>query len=40
MSEELSSMVGRPVDLRTKGGISRYFRDEVLDQAEPIYAAA
>lgn len=40
ISEELSDMVGRPVDLRTKRGISRYFRDEVIEQAEPIYAAA
>ena len=40
ISEELADLIGRPVDLRTEQGISRYFRDEVIEQAEPIYAAA
>jgi len=40
MTEELSTIIGRQVDLRTKGGISRYFRDQVIEQAEPVYAAA
>lgn len=36
---ELSEMLGRPVDLRTAGDLSRYFRDEVVDTAVPQYAA-
>lgn len=31
--------VGRPVDLRTYGDLRRYFRDHVVAQARPIYAA-
>jgi hypothetical protein len=30
---------GRPVDLRTPGDLSRYFRDEVVRAAEAQYAA-
>lgn len=40
MVNELSDMLGRPVDLRTPEDLSRYFRQEVLSLAEPIYAAA
>ena len=39
MQEELSQMIGRAVDLRTLGEISRYFRDRVLASAEVQYAA-
>jgi uncharacterized protein len=35
---ELSDMLGRTVDLRTAGDLSRYFRDEVVRGAEPQYA--
>lgn len=37
---ELSSLLGgRPVDLRTPQDLSRYFRDEVLREAEVQFAA-
>ena len=40
MEEELSGLLGgRRVDLRTAGELSRYFRDEVLRQAEVQYVA-
>lgn len=35
---ELSEMLGRKVDLRTAGDLSRYFRDEVVKEAVPQYA--
>jgi hypothetical protein len=37
MESELCLIVGRQVDLRTPNELSRYFRDEVLAQAEVIY---
>ncbi|HOU90361.1 MAG TPA: nucleotidyltransferase family protein [Polyangiaceae bacterium] len=41
MEEELSSLLGaRRVDLRTPAELSRYFRDEVLREAEVQYVAA
>lgn len=36
---ELSEMLGRKVDLRTPGDLSRYFRDEVVKGAAPQYAS-
>lgn len=36
----LSAMLGRPVDLNTPQELSRYFRDEVLHEAEVLYDAA
>lgn len=39
MEIELSDMLGRKVDLRTPGDLSRYFRDEVVRMAEVQYAA-
>lgn len=38
MQNELSEIIGKPVDLRTPAELSRYFRDEVLSQAEVQYA--
>jgi uncharacterized protein len=38
MEIELSEMLGRKVDLRTVQDLSRYFRDEVVAQAEVQYA--
>ncbi len=38
MEIELSEMLGRKVDLRTPGDLSRYFRDEVVESAVPQYA--
>ncbi|HEY4723640.1 MAG TPA: nucleotidyltransferase domain-containing protein, partial [Anaerolineae bacterium] len=38
MEIELSSIIGRKVDLRTPAELSRYFRQKVLDMAEVQYA--
>lgn len=37
MQDELSEKLGRPVDLNTPGFLSRYFRDQVLAEALPLY---
>lgn len=37
LENELSEIVGRKADLRTPMDLSRYFRQEVLDEAEVIY---
>ena len=34
---ELTSMLGRKVDLRTPSDLSRYFRDDVVRTAEVLY---
>ncbi len=39
IEEELAVLIGRKVDLRTAAELSRYFRDEVVSRAEPVYAA-
>ena len=39
MERELSSLVGRRIDLRTAADLSRYFREEVAERAETQYAA-
>ena len=39
MERELSTMFGREVDLVTKGGLKPLIREEVLSQAEVLYAA-
>ena len=36
---ELTSMLGRKVDLRTPSDLSRYFRNDVVRQAEVQFAA-
>jgi len=36
---ELSDLLGRKTDMRTPGELSRYFRDEVLQEAEVHYVA-
>ena len=38
MQDELSELLGRKVDLNTPGFLSRYFRDEVIAEAEVLYA--
>ena len=38
LERELSALLGRKVDLRTPEDLSRYFRDEVLKEAEVQYA--
>jgi predicted nucleotidyltransferase len=40
MREELSQLLGRPVDLRTPASLSPQVRAEVLRKAELVYAAA
>ena len=37
---ELTELFGRKADLRTPEDLSRYFRDEVLRESEPLYVAA
>ncbi|MGB4864051.1 MAG: nucleotidyltransferase domain-containing protein [Tepidiformaceae bacterium] len=37
---ELTELLGRKVDLRSAADLSRYFRQAVVDEAEPIYEAA
>ncbi len=37
MEEELSGILGRKVELNTPMFLSRYFREEALAQAAPIY---
>jgi predicted nucleotidyltransferase len=39
LERELSEILGRKVDLNTPGTLSPYFRDRVLAEAEPQYAA-
>jgi predicted nucleotidyltransferase len=39
MEQELSEMLGRKVDLNTPGFLSKYFREEVLAEAEDVYVA-
>lgn len=39
MEAELSALLGRKVDLNTPGFLSRYFRDQVLAEAETQYVA-
>ena len=38
MENELTSIIGRKVDIRTAEDLSRYFREEVLASAEVKYA--
>ena len=39
MERELGEMLGREVDLRTPNELSRYFRDQVLEDAQEEYVA-
>ncbi len=39
IESELSALLGRRVDLRTPEDLSRYFRQEVVAESEPIYEA-
>ena len=40
IQDELSQKFGRVVDLNTPASLSRYFRDEVLAEAQDQYVAA
>jgi predicted nucleotidyltransferase len=37
---ELTELIGRDVHLTTPGSLSRYFRQEVVESAVPLYVAA
>jgi uncharacterized protein len=37
LEQELSKLLGRRVDLRTAEDLSRYFREEVVAEARPLY---
>ncbi|MCL5280079.1 MAG: nucleotidyltransferase family protein [Planctomycetes bacterium] len=39
IQDQLSEALGRPVDLLTPQALSKYFRDDVLREAEPVYEA-
>ena len=39
LQRELSELIGRQVDLRTPGDLSRYFRAKVMREAIEQYAA-
>ncbi|MBI4660677.1 MAG: nucleotidyltransferase domain-containing protein [Verrucomicrobia bacterium] len=38
--EELAEVIGRKVDFHTEAWLSKYFRDEVVREAVPIYEQA
>lgn len=38
IQNELSVVLGRNVDLRTAEDLSRYFRQDVVKEAQPLYA--
>jgi len=40
MQNELADLIGRKVDLHTPAGLSPYFRDQALAEAETHYDAA
>ena len=40
MADELSVLLAAPVDLRTAADLSRYFREQVLEEAEVQFVAA
>jgi predicted nucleotidyltransferase len=40
VQEELAKLLGRRVDLRTPNELSKYFREEVLAEAEELYVEA
>jgi hypothetical protein len=39
MELDLEDLIGRKVDLNTAEWLSRYFRDEVIEEAQVFYAA-
>jgi hypothetical protein len=40
MQDELSAILGRRADLKTPNELSKYFRNEVLAEAEELYVEA
>jgi predicted nucleotidyltransferase len=39
LEDELSALFGRPVDLVARKSINKYLREQVLAEAQPLYAA-
>ena len=39
LEHELAALFGRKVDLVTPNFLSRYFRDDVMNKAEPLYVS-
>lgn len=39
LEDELTALFGRPVDLVARKSINRYIREQVLADAQPLYAA-
>lgn len=39
LEDELSAVFGRPVDLVARKSINKYIREQVLADAQPLYAA-
>lgn len=39
LEDELATLFGRPVDLVARKAINKYLREQVLAEAEPLYAA-
>src|SRR5688572_11411960 len=40
MAEELEALFGRAVDFKTPKALSKYYKEEVLAEAEPVFVAA
>jgi predicted nucleotidyltransferase len=40
LEQELSTLLGRNVDLNTPGSLSKYFRDRIVREAQDEYVAA
>ena len=39
LEDELAAVFGRPVDLVARRSINKYLREQVLAEAQPLYAA-
>jgi predicted nucleotidyltransferase len=39
LEDELAEIFGRPVDLVARKSINKYLRDQILTDAQPLYAA-
>jgi predicted nucleotidyltransferase len=39
LEDELAALFGRPVDLVARRSINKYLREQVLAEAQPLYAA-
>lgn len=39
LEDELAALFGRPVDLVARTSINKYLREQVLAEAQPLYAA-